>query len=64
MLRADTQVLYTKQTDDLDAVVNLDCMKLFRELYDLEVLYVPVLYKNPEKPLCIDLLLISRPKHF
>ena len=41
----------------LNAKVNLECMKLFRETYDQSSLIkVPTCYKNPEKPSCIDLL--------
>ena len=40
----------------LNAKVNLECMKLFRETYDQSSLIkVPTCYKNPEKPSCIDL---------
>ena len=50
---------------DLNAGVNLECMKCFCETYDLNSLIkVPTCYKNPEKPLCIDLLLTNRPKTF
>ena len=50
---------------DLNAEVNLECMKLFCETYDLSSLIkVPTCYKNPEQPSCIDLLLTNRPKTF
>ena len=50
---------------DLNAEINLECMKLFCETYDLSSLIkVPTCYKNPEKPSCIDLLLTNRPKSF
>ena len=50
---------------DLNAEVNLECMKLFCETYDLRSLIkVPKCYKNPEKPSCIDFLLTIRPKSF
>ena len=50
---------------ELNAEVNLECMKLFCETYDLRSLIkVPTCYKNPEKPSCIDLLLTNRPKSF
>ena len=50
---------------DLKAEVNLECMKLFCETYDLSSLIkVPTCYKNPEKPSCIDLLLTNRSKSF
>ena len=49
----------------LNATVNLECMKLFCETYDLSSLIkIPTCYKNPEKPSCIDFLLTSRPKSF
>ena len=36
---------------NLYAEVNLECMKLFRETYDLNILIkVPTYYKNSEKP--------------
>ena len=47
----------------LNAEANLECMKLFRETYDLNSLIkVPTCYKNPEKPSYIDFLLTNRPK--
>ena len=50
---------------DLNAKVNLECMKHFCETYDLNTLIkVPTCYKNPEKPSCIDLLLTNRPTSF
>ena len=50
---------------DLNAEINLECMKLFCETYDLSSLIkVPTCYKNPEKPSCIDLILTNRPKSF
>ena len=50
---------------DLNAEVNLECMKLSCKTYDLSSLIkVPTCYKNPEKPSCIDLLLTKRPKSF
>ena len=50
---------------DLNAEVNLECMKLFCKTYDLSSLIkVPTCYKNPEKHSCIDLLLTNRPKSF
>ena len=50
---------------DLNAEVNLECMKLFCETYDLRSLIkVPTCYKNPETSSCIDLLLTNRPKSF
>ena len=50
---------------DLNAKVNLECMKLFRETYDQSSLIkVPTCYKNPEKPSYVDLLLTNRPKRF
>ena len=43
---------------NLNAEVDLECMKLFCETYDLSSLIkVPTCYKNPEKPSCIDFLL-------
>ena len=48
---------------DLNTEVNVECMKLFCETYDLSSLVkVPTSYKNPEKPSCIYLLLNNRPK--
>ena len=45
---------------DLNAEINLECMKLFCETYHLSsVIKVPMCYKNPEKPSCIDLLLTN-----
>ena len=45
---------------DLNAEINLECMKLFCETYDLSSLIkVPTCYKNPEEPSCIDLLLTN-----
>ena len=42
---------------DLNAEINLECMKLFCETYDLSSLVkVPTCYENPEKPSCIGLL--------
>ena len=36
---------------DLNAEINLECMKLFWETYDISSLVkVPTCYKNPEKP--------------
>ena len=50
---------------DLNAEINLECMKLFCETYDLSSLIkVPTCYKNLEKPSCIDLILTNRPKSF
>ena len=51
---------------DLKAEVNLECMKLFCETYDLSSLIkVPTCYKNPEKPSCTDLLVLTnKPKSF
>ena len=50
---------------DLNAEINLECMKLFCETYNLSSLIkVPTCYKNPEKPSCIDLILTNRPKSF
>ena len=50
---------------DLNAEVNLECMNLFCETYNLSSLIkVPTGYKNPEKPLCVDLLLTNRPESF
>ena len=50
---------------DLNAEINLECMKVFRETYGLNSLIkVPTCYKNPGKPSCIDLLLTKRPKSF
>ena len=50
---------------DLNAEINVECMKLFCETYDLSSLInVPTFYKNPEKPSCIDLILTNRPKIF
>ena len=51
---------------DLKAEVNLECMKLFCKTYDLSSLIkVPTCYKNPEKPSCIDLLVLTnKPKSF
>ena len=49
----------------LNPEVNLECMKLFCETYNLSSLIkVPTCYKNPEKPSSIDLLLTTRPKSF
>ena len=51
--------------EDLNAKINLECMKFFCETYDLSSLIkVPTCYKNPEKPSCIDLILTNRPKSF
>ena len=42
---------------DLNAEINLECMKRFCETYDLSSLVkVPTCYKNPEKPSWIGLL--------
>ena len=50
---------------DLNDEVNLECMKLFCETYDLSSLIkVRTCYKNPENPSCIDLLLTNQPKSF
>ena len=50
---------------DFNAEINLECMKLFYESYDLSnLIKVPTCYTNPEKPSCIDLLLTNRPKSF
>ena len=50
---------------DLNAEVNLECMNLFSETYNLSSLIkVPTGYKNLEKPLCVDLLLTNRPESF
>ena len=51
---------------DLKAEVNLECMKLFCKTYDLSSpIKVPTCYKNPEKPSCIDLLVLTnKPKSF
>ena len=50
---------------DLSAEVNLKCMKLFCETYDLSSLIkVTTCYKNPKKPSCIDLLLTNLTKSF
>ena len=49
--------------EDLNAEVNQECMKHFFETDDLNSLIkVPTCYKNPEKPSCIDLLLVNRTK--
>ena len=54
-----------KVIGDLNAEINLECMKLICETYDLSSLIkVPTCCKNPEKPSCIDLLLTNRPKSF
>ena len=48
---------------DLNAEVNLECMKRFCETFDLNSLIkVLTCYMNPKKPSCIDLLLTNRPK--
>ena len=48
---------------DLNAEINLECMKLFYETYDLSSLIkILTCYNSPEKPSCIDLLLTNRPK--
>ena len=45
---------------NLNAEVNLECIKRFCETYDLSILIkVPTCYKNPENPSCIDLLLTN-----
>ena len=50
---------------DLSAKVNLECMKNFCEIYDLNSLIKELTcYKNPEKPSCIDVLLTNRLKSF
>ena len=50
---------------DLNAKTNVECMKLFCETYDLSSLIkVLTCYKNPEKPLCIDLPSTNQPKNF
>ena len=50
---------------NLNAEINLQCVKLFCANYDLSSLIkVPTCYKNPEKPSCISLLLTNRPKGF
>ena len=50
---------------DLNAEINLECMKLFGETYDLSSLVkVPTCYENPEKPSCIGLLFTNWPKSF
>ena len=50
---------------ELNAEVNLECMKLFCETYDLSSLIkVLTCYKNPEKPSFIVLLLTNRPESF
>ena len=50
---------------DLNAEVNLECMKLFCETYDLRSLIkVATCYNNPQKLSCIDLLLTNLPKRF
>ena len=50
---------------DLNTEVNLECIKLFCETYDLSsVIQVPTCFKNLEKPSCIDLLITNRPKSF
>ena len=50
---------------DLNAEINLECMKFFSEICDLSSLIkVPTCYENPEKPSCIDLLLTNRPNSF
>ena len=50
---------------DLNAEVNLECMKRFCETFDLNSpIKVLTCYMNPKKPSCIDLLLTNRPKRF
>ena len=50
---------------DRNAEINLECMKLFCETYDLSSLIkVPTCYRNPEKPSCIDLILTNQTKNF
>ena len=50
---------------DRNPEVNLECMKLFYETYDLSSLIRGrTCYKDPEKTLSIDLLLTNRPKSF
>ena len=49
--------------EGLNAEVNQECMKHFFETDDLNsFIKVPTCYKNPEKPSCIDLLLVNRTK--
>ena len=48
---------------DLNAEVNLECMKRFRETFDLNSLIkVPTCYMNKKRPSCIDFLLTNHPK--
>ena len=50
---------------DLNAEVNLECMKHFCETFGLNSLIkVPTCYVNPKKPSCNDLLLTNQPKSF
>ena len=50
---------------DLNAKINLGCMKLFCYTYDLSSLIkVPTCYKNLEKPSCIDMILTNPLKSF
>ena len=50
---------------DLNAKINLGCMKLFCHTYDLSSLIkVPTCYKNLEKPSCIDMILTNPLKSF
>ena len=50
---------------DLNAEVDLECMKLFCKTYDLSSLIkVTACYKNTENFSCIDLILTNWPKSF
>ena len=50
---------------DLNAEVNLECMKHFCENFGLNSLIkVLTCYVNPKKPSCNDLLLTNQPKSF
>ena len=50
---------------DFNLDVNQSCMKPFYEFYNLSSLITePTCYKNPQNPLCIDLILTNSPYNF
>ena len=45
--------------------INDSAISVFSDSYDLESLIKePTCYKNPNKPSCIDLILINKPRSF